>query len=705
MIDSESIFETAVAGSIVFLFVYYPIRWCMPYIAPPYYRAMFRSTLEQLWSRILSLSLEDLLNFFYWYLIKLLFCGILKTTSSILSLAAFLVSLAKDLLGYLISTLIVQSQSSILNVGDYVEILGCPDDLETMVGRRGHIVSFKEDRNGRSRLVVVEGHSFVRIETKEQFVFCYENDVDSFSRQRAAVGPTSIKGLLNDEPSTNPHTAFIYHESARKIDSWCTEDEIQHFLRDDEQLQMLMSRMLRPLDIITAWMIGGLQSNEQEELLANATFTNKACCWGCVACREEPGFTCGRTIQEVPSNIPELYRKVPVPDVTSDYHLPNNLHFATIAMEVICSLLKQKEADKLVLLLTCRQKDYAVGVVDEDHATDRLAWFVLNTSDKFPKQAEIAIGLLSLLAIKNPTVMLTSHHNYLLSEAALFRAAAIIKSVASHLPVTPAKFMSLSSWHHLDLDFLQLSNETYIAAKLVIDMLPLLYYFGGWRDSQGRHSNALKQLGTNLHIIMTLLTVMTVRLPGPSCDCAPDTEKYPQLAHLAPVFYNEILVCDEDNAGEERWRQGLLKEHPVSFAIARLYEVIGWWAHKGCNFYGDRGRTEVLSPLGRLKPVLERIAKETPRLSYVSLIASAFERNEIPATPDRLEYLLYGPLFFQNRRCGLISCRKTVDEAGGTLLRCGGRCEGLEQYCCREHQVEHWKFHKSLCKRANVKDD
>jgi hypothetical protein len=138
MIDSESIFETAVAGSIVFLFVYYPIRWCMPYIAPPYYRAMFRSTLEQLWSRILSLSLEDLLNF-YWYLIKLLFCGILKTTSSILSLAAFLVSLAKDLLGYLISTLIMQSQSSILNVGDYGEILGCPDDLETMVGRRGHI--------------------------------------------------------------------------------------------------------------------------------------------------------------------------------------------------------------------------------------------------------------------------------------------------------------------------------------------------------------------------------------------------------------------------------------------------------------------------------------------------------------------------------------------------------------------------------------
>jgi hypothetical protein len=40
-------------------------------------------------------------------------------------------------------------------------------------------------------------------------------------------------------------------------------------------------------------------------------------------------------------------------------------------------------------------------------------------------------------------------------------------------------------------------------------------------------------------------------------------------------------------------------------------------------------------------------------------------------------------------------------EAGGTLLRCGGDCECLEQYsryCCREHQLTHWKTHKRLCK-------
>lgn len=72
-------------------------------------------------------------------------------------------------------------------------------------------------------------------------------------------------------------------------------------------------------------------------------------------------------------------------------------------------------------------------------------------------------------------------------------------------------------------------------------------------------------------------------------------------------------------------------------------------------------------------------------------ITSALARKEVPEKPTRDASLLYTPLYFEHRRCGLLSCRKLAEDTeSGVLFRCSGGYEGLEQYCCREHQLEHW---------------
>ena len=142
----------------------------------------------------------------------------------------------------------------------------------------------------------------------------------------------------------------------------------------------------------------------------------------------------------------------------------------------------------------------------------------------------------------------------------------------------------------------------------------------------------------------------------------------------------------------------------MSCAIVGALEVLGWWARKGHDI--SSVECEVLGGTFLLREVvtswlslLESIATRTPTLSYILPIATALANGEIPPKPKPSSSLLYGPLMDSNRRCGLTSCRKSALEAGvKDLLRCSGGCEGMEQYCCREHQVEDWPAHKKFCK-------
>jgi hypothetical protein len=235
--------------------------------------------------------------------------------------------------------------------------------------------------------------------------------------------------------------------------------------------------------------------------------------------------------------------------------------------------------------------------------------------------------------------------------------------------------------------------EAHYAAKLSIDLLPLLFHLGGWRQ---HHAELHTALAIKIYrLLQTLL--MAFQFHGDECDCELDIKSYPAMAHMAPVFMAPLLVCDDDDPGDRSWRQTLLKERPLSFVIAGLVEVLGWWGYKDREFYLKEPEG-FYSSMEDLNIGMHLLASKTPRLSHIPLITRTFANRARPGVPSRKQSLLYGPLCFQHRRCGLLSCRKTAEEAGGTLLRCAGGCDGLEQYCCREHQSKHWKMHKGFCK-------
>jgi hypothetical protein len=96
-------------------------------------------------------------------------------------------------------------------------------------------------------------------------------------------------------------------------------------------------------------------------------------------------------------------------------------------------------------------------------------------------------------------------------------------------------------------------------------------------------------------------------------------------------------------------------------------------------------------------PTIESIVHHTPAFGYIQPIAQALAKGRKPGRPDGSTSLLFGPLIDSNRRCGLLSCRKTAEDAGvDNLKRCVG-CDEMEQYCYREHQKQDWKVHKIFC--------
>jgi hypothetical protein len=234
------------------------------------------------------------------------------------------------------------------------------------------------------------------------------------------------------------------------------------------------------------------------------------------------------------------------------------------------------------------------------------------------------------------------------------------------------------------------------AAKCLIDLLPILYHLGSWRQC---HSlTEYQMLAHSIVVVLNQVLQLTVAYPF-IVDVPVDTSKYPRV-RKSVVFADPLLLDESTRANT--WRKDLLVQRPGSFAVTGLIEVLAWWVFKGFDLhiyvYPTHGPDSTL--LRRSISLLRSLVMRNTRLSHVQQLASSLADMNIPEAPTQSTYLLYGPLFFAHRRCGLLGCDRTTSPTGGALLRCSGGCDGLEQYCCREHQLADWKAgHKNFCKR------
>lgn len=89
------------------------------------------------------------------------------------------------------------------------------------------------------------------------------------------------------------------------------------------------------------------------------------------------------------------------------------------------------------------------------------------------------------------------------------------------------------------------------------------------------------------------------------------------------------------------------------------------------------------------KITLESITKET-------LPTNSFERNLDfdESLEDEIEYKFIQRNIFLINSCQVCKSHKSAE--GGTLKKCNN-CKMIS-YCNKEHQVEHWNYHKDLCK-------
>jgi hypothetical protein len=156
------------------------------------------------------------------------------------------------------------------------------------------------------------------------------------------------------------------------------------------------------------------------------------------------------------------------------------------------------------------------------------------------------------------------------------------------------------------------------------------------------------------------------------------------------------------------------------FAIAAVLEILGRFIAHGAHMQ-DR-------PAGFLRDAnceqeIDDIVKEYARFNLdfaflpalleccqnPSSSAAQIDAKRILAENEN-KLLLADPLLQSRMRCGLPRCRARQPQGqqdgsssigrSQNLPKCSGGCNGMELYCCREHQIEHWCDHKRFCRAA-----
>jgi hypothetical protein len=497
--------------------------------------------------------------------------------------------------------------------------------------------------------------------------------------------PTRIDELWERQQlnsHSNNTTMSTEHLLADHLDLWASSNEISDLLLDNDRLQNLVNQLYES-SVFIGQFCQANTSSERPLVLVVAS---------CDQCNTP--YDVGNC--QHPNSPPRETLMEPQVSV--------HVHLTVVTLSIITSLLTKSNADKLVLLLTRERPGSAITetqVVEqlhEGHVSKKpyvlpaLVALIDNCSNAFPKAGQLAAGVVSLIICRRPAVAL-----------ATLDADMFITSAAQYLDKV---FMLVHNT--------QCSVEQYFGVVAFLNILPALYHLGNWTGQHERLQRGLVALLTT--IFVNICHYATVAGDGQEqddfFDQAPNFEELPELLPakilMEPLLYRDGDMTPQASTTDKKWRARVLKQRPMSFAVAGGLEILAWWATHGVDLSEGMIDTHDSSPISVPEALEEyqerigRLAERTPRLAFMNKITDDIVKGRKPPHPTRKESLLYGPLIYANRRCGLVSCRKLEAVRGGELMRCSGGCGGLEHYCCKEHQKEHWGLHKRFCKMNKV---
>jgi hypothetical protein len=497
--------------------------------------------------------------------------------------------------------------------------------------------------------------------------------------------PTRIDELWErqqlDGSSRSNNTAMsTEHMLADHLDLWASSDEVTELLLDNDRLQTLVFQLYE-----SAVLIG--QFCEANKFTGNPLVLVVSACHQC----NTPYDVGGCAHPNSPPRAPMMDPQISV-----------HVHLTVVILSIIANLLTKQNADQLVLLLASEKPAHVKSQAQiaewlvQCHETKQpsvlpvLVGLIDNCSNAFPKAGQLAAGVMSLIICRRPSVALAT--------------------------LDPDQFVS-SAAQYLEKVFMLVHNsecavEQYFGITAFLNILPALYHLGNWTAQHGRLQRGLVAQLTTIVINICHTAVGALPVDGKEQDAfadrAPNLEVFPELLP-AKILMEPLLYRDGDETTtDKKWRARVFKQRPMSFAVAGGLEILAWWATHGVDLSKGLIPTNDAHPISAPEALEEyqerigRLSKRTPRLAFIDKIVQDIVQRRKPPHPTRKDSLLYGPLIYATRRCGLASCRKLEAVLGGELMRCSGGCGGLEHYCCKEHQKEHWDLHKRFCRMNKV---
>lgn len=239
--------------------------------------------------------------------------------------------------------------------------------------------------------------------------------------------------------------------------------------------------------------------------------------------------------------------------------------------------------------------------------------------------------------------------------------------------------------------------DDYYGVCAFLNIVPLLYHIGTWKIS---HSvpQFRKVLAAICMIVMNICHWITPPSGEDRFDAKPSLVDLP--ATVGARIYIERIITDEDDDNSTRgsWRKELLESHPKSFAITAGLEVLGWYSYNGVAMntpvpVSSGPPIDVSEAIEEYESNIVYLIRRHPDLQYIEPILTALIHKRKAPKPNQARSLLHGPLCSARRRCGLPSCRNPQ-----VVARCSG-CGGMEYYCSKDHQRQHWTDHKPICKK------
>ena len=482
------------------------------------------------------------------------------------------------------------------------------------------------------------------------------------------LAPDEIDDLWakEEEGVIDRHEGSLKHIVAESLFDWPdAEEKVEALLRDSDRLSKLVA------EVADAALRLGFLSEELQTRLPDKVI--EVPCLGCNTPYCVRGW--GRS-QESDRSRPQRL------DIEMDQNeLQHILHRATTLLALTANLLSREDSDLLVQLLA-PQPPRGMSAVDFVSAEVRsgkrgfvcmlqLYALIDLASTAFPNAVHYAAACVSLVVCRRPVRAFQ-----LMDDDALCGA---LHNYFEHL---------------LDL----LGGSRYVEKEMcfgiaeLINILPLLYWMGDWKHVLAPISD--HNLPASIATI--LLNLVDSQNKHGTSDDHIDVPWDLENGKTATVFIEPLILRNSRGTASN-----VLRDHPLSWTIAATFELLDKWAACGIPV----GTARLDSKVGRgpfstcLKKYIARLDTLAPQARQIAIpLATALATQTRPLSPSALQEssFLKSPLIRLASRCELCGTAEAATDS--TIRRCGGGCRGLAQYCCIEHQKEHWPQHKGWCK-------